>query len=101
MAEQAVCRALGERPPSACRAATEHFRSAGARWPLGDRSLCARQTSCSAIARRALVGISGVVIYIYSVNYPFHPTGRDVVFYYFFLSNKPENLYSGSVDCGA
>ncbi len=49
MAEQVVCRALGEQPPSACQA-----------FSLGRCSVTARQTACSAIARRELVGISGV-----------------------------------------
>ncbi len=51
IAEQVVC----------LRAANERLPSEFARWPFGRRSVVARQTPCSVIARRALVGISGVV----------------------------------------
>ncbi len=77
MAEQVVCRAttehlpsghransLGSRSASDHRAATERLPSKFARWPLGRRSVVARQTTCSAIARRALSGISGVLVII-------------------------------------
>ncbi len=50
-----------ERSASGGRAATERLPSEFARWPLGMRSVVARQTTCSAIARQALVGISGVL----------------------------------------
>ncbi len=56
MAEQVVCRALGERPPCGHRAPAEKNWHA-----LSGRQPSTRQKTCSAIARRAFVGISGVV----------------------------------------
>ncbi len=46
MAEQVVCRALGERPLSSHRATAERNRSVAARHSLGGRSASARQTTC-------------------------------------------------------
>ena len=43
-----------------CRATTERLPSEFARWPLGRRSVFTRQTTCSAIIRQSLMGISGV-----------------------------------------
>ncbi len=47
--------------PSARRAPTKQLPSAHQAISLGGRLSSARQTTCSAIARRVLVGISGVV----------------------------------------
>ncbi len=52
-------RAMAEHVVS--RAPAEQNRSVAARQALGGRSPSARQTTCSAIARRALVGITGVL----------------------------------------